>query len=517
MPYSMLLLIGASLSAAIVLYAWRLRKTTVGPSFVGLMVCMTIYALGYAFELTCGSLSGMLFWNKIQYLGIPFIPALWIIMAARYAGRDSWITRPVLMGLFVLSAITLVANYTNSFHHLFYTHIGIDTQGLFPVIDLHWGPFYYLHIAYVNIALLTGNILLIGTYRRAAPRYRKQAAVVMAGSVLPWLGLLVYLSGLTPRGIDTTPIALTLASPFLAWGLFRYRLLDFAPVAKESVFASMEDGAIILDKENRVIDINRKGRLIFPDVTSKKFGLDIMELLPGASEIGDLLVSLDRKSVEMRIPSGRDMQIFRIRLTPIVNRKGREMAKILLLHEITEEVRMTEKLQALATTDDLTGAFNRRHFFFLGRNEIARAGRYEHPISVIIIDLDHFKRVNDTWGHEAGDNVLRAASRAFRSVLRNTDYFARYGGEEFAVILPETPIEEAKAVAERLRAKIGEQTIPVSAEERIRITASLGVAGMDRIGKMTLDGLIRAADRSLYAAKAAGRDCVCIFGENILD
>jgi diguanylate cyclase (GGDEF)-like protein len=517
MPATILLLVGATMSASIILYAWRLRRTSVGPAFIGLMLCITIYATGYAFELTCGTLEGMLFWNKIQYLGIPFIPAFWLILAARYAGRDAWLTRPMTAILFALSALTLVMNYTNGGHHLFYKSVGIDDNGSFPVISLIWGPAYFFQVAYVNISLIAGNVLLFSALRRAAPHFRRQAAVVMAGTALPWLGYLIYVSGLSPRELDVTAIALTLATPFLAWGLFRYRLLDFAPVAKESVFASMEDGAVVLDIENRIVDFNQAARRILPGLAAKVLGRPVRDVLGDAPKIAALLDPGGSKTADMKTVAGSSIGFFRAGVSPVLNRRGREMARILLLHDITEQVRMTEKLRELATTDDLTGAFNRRHFFSLGQAEIERAKRYGHSLSVIILDLDHFKRINDTWGHEGGDRVLRAASEAFRVVLRTSDRFARYGGEEFAILLPETPLAEARRAAERMRTTISRCLIEVAGGERIRITASIGVAGVDRVGKLTLDGLIRAADRAMYAAKEAGRDRVFVNEDAIVD
>ncbi len=128
---------------------------------------------------------------------------------------------------------------------------------------------------------------------------------------------------------------------------------------------------------------------------------------------------------------------------------------------------------------------------------------------MIIIDLDDFKKVNDTWGHEAGDRVLKAVCRAIRTVLRETDYFGRNGGEEFAILLHKTSPEAACLVAERLRLAIAGVSVPLEGGAVATITASLGVFGLERIRKETLDDLIRAADRAMYKAKEAGRNRIC--------
>ena len=164
------------------------------------------------------------------------------------------------------------------------------------------------------------------------------------------------------------------------------------------------------------------------------------------------------------------------------------------------------ELKKLATTDYLTGINNQRSFLEIGENEIKRAERFRHPLGVIMFDIDFFKRVNDEYGHAAGDEVLARIVGVCRNVLRVTDTFGRLGGEEFAVLLPHTDIDGAKTVAEYLRASI-EMTQIGFAAEIIKVTASFGVTELgdaDTQMRIVLD----RADRLLYEAKNAGRNCV---------
>ncbi len=165
-----------------------------------------------------------------------------------------------------------------------------------------------------------------------------------------------------------------------------------------------------------------------------------------------------------------------------------------------------EKLRRQATTDPLTGLGNRRQFFKEAGREIKRARRYGQPLSLVAIDLDHFKLVNDRHGHQAGDQVLVQVARAGRDTVRDTDLLARLGGEEFAVLLPETSLNQALVMAERLRQALA----GVSVQDRNRktsITASLGVAQLGD-DTATVDDLLNAADRRLYRAKELGRNRV---------
>lgn len=177
---------------------------------------------------------------------------------------------------------------------------------------------------------------------------------------------------------------------------------------------------------------------------------------------------------------------------------------------LTQQLNVTEqKMRVLATTDGLTGTLNRRYFFERGQNEIERAQRYGHAMSMLILDIDHFKQVNDRFGHQAGDFVLTQLAELADQSIRSTDLLGRYGGEEFIMILPEAGLGNARAVAERLRKKVEDHKF-VFDQETIRITISIGVSSLDN-PDMAFDDLISRADRSLYAAKDAGRNQVADF------
>jgi diguanylate cyclase (GGDEF)-like protein len=165
------------------------------------------------------------------------------------------------------------------------------------------------------------------------------------------------------------------------------------------------------------------------------------------------------------------------------------------------------ELELLATTDDLTGLHNRRSLLHRLKFETARAKRFRAPLSAVMIDLDHFKKVNDDHGHAVGDQVLTALGRLLRDNVRVIDIPGRYGGEELCVILPNTPLDGACKFAEALRAKIEAQVHHAGARP-LQITASLGVGSFDHMEIDDADGLLRQADTALYRAKHGGRNRV---------
>ncbi len=192
------------------------------------------------------------------------------------------------------------------------------------------------------------------------------------------------------------------------------------------------------------------------------------------------------------------------------------LREISIRKDIEAALRKSEEtLRLLAITDPLTGLYNRRYFWELAEVEISKAIRYSRPLSVVMLDIDFFKRVNDTFGHAAGDMVLKMVAKIVKEMVRTIDVAARYGGEEFIVVLPETSAPQAAAVAERLRKEIENAT--VHAENRlITVTASFGVSDFlvktgSKSQQTILPEFISGADQALYASKNAGRNRVTVY------
>jgi diguanylate cyclase (GGDEF)-like protein len=176
--------------------------------------------------------------------------------------------------------------------------------------------------------------------------------------------------------------------------------------------------------------------------------------------------------------------------------------------DLQEELLLArEALRDQATRDGLTGLWNRATVLDLLRQEMSRSAREHSPLAVLMVDLDHFKRVNDTYGHQAGDAVLREAARRMKGVVRNYDSIGRYGGEEFLLILPGSDLSATVAEAERLRLAFASEPFHL-AETRMSITCSVGFAWMEEVTPCPVDHLVRDADLALYSAKASGRNCV---------
>jgi len=175
--------------------------------------------------------------------------------------------------------------------------------------------------------------------------------------------------------------------------------------------------------------------------------------------------------------------------------------------DISERKQMEAKLSYLAITDGLTSLYNRIHFNERLEDELQRAIRFKTPLSMLMLDLDYFKKINDTYGHQTGDSCLIALADLIKGVSRTVDTCARYGGEEFVIILPQTPLENAEIFAERLRQDVEEMMVQHE-DQTIQYTISIGVNALNRVEEKTAEAFLKSVDSALYEAKDRGRNCV---------
>jgi diguanylate cyclase (GGDEF)-like protein len=267
-----------------------------------------------------------------------------------------------------------------------------------------------------------------------------------------------------------------------------------------ALIASSAEEALDLLKQNNFhvvitdIKLPAMGGLELTKVIKKNNGADVI-VVTGYG---------DDYSYEEAINVGAsDFVIKPVRLEELMLR----LRRVLNERQLTEErVRMMEKLQKLAITDGLTKLYNSRSFYSQLELEVDRFNRYRHPLSLLLLDIDHFKAYNDTYGHLEGDKVLVRFSQIIKSCLRANDSAYRYGGEEFTVILPETGGEKAKTVAQRIRQTLESEKFKPQADKTVKITISIGVT--QYYPQEELSTFIQRADRAMYLSKQKGRNKV---------
>ena len=504
-PYIMPLLAAGALMLAIAYWVWNYRSERWAKTFAVLALFCAFYALTYAMEISSVSLDILFFWLKVEYIAVAFIPAILLLFAYDYSGRAGRSYLKISVVLAIIPFLTLIVLYTNQYHYLFYQTFRIDHGGLFPVITFERGPWYWVHSAYIIFSILLANIFFVLMWFNANQVFRKQISLILLASLIPWLGFIFYLTRVISWNIDLNPYFLSSCSLMIFWGLIRYRLLDMLPIARARLFEELPDGALIIDNSLRIVDLNTSAQR-YLQISADAIGKPVSDVLLKWPQLAAKIKPHKKRSnIEMRNYLSEEVCWLKIDFIPLQDKSNRLYGQMIILRETTDRKLFEEKLEHLATTDDLTGLWNRRYFLEVAEKEMIRAKRYNNKFSMIMIDIDRFKKINDSFGHSAGDKTLKHLALLLKSRLREVDVAARLGGEEFGILLPNTDLNSAFNLAEDLRESISSTPV-IYDDKEIYTTVSIGVTGYHS-SISEVDDILKEADKALYRAKEKGRNC----------
>lgn len=440
----------------------------------------------------------------------------------------TWVpTRGVVALMCLEPVLVIAAAVTNRWHHLFLidTHRRPDGLGFEP----GWGPLYWwVHFPYLQFLTVIALSRLVRMWS-AADRGRRVGYLMIVVGVLPPIAAnAVWLTGLY-QTVNLTPLAMTFTLG-VGYHLIARRVLDHGPIAHRRVFEAVNDAVIVTDPQGRILDANPAAVLLSRRVRSASAEPLIGRMIEGglaalingeAAESGE-----GEREVVLRRAWGIDLDV-QVRVCRLLDRRGavlgwtfvgrditelnRGQNELRLVNErLTEQLRVIEALRAdlaeQTVRDPLTGLYNRRHLMARLAGETESGGR---PMSLAVIDIDHFKRVNDQYGHSSGDQVLIRVARLLLTGVGPADVLARHGGEEFVLFMPDTPGPRAWARVDGLRRLLAATPVEVDGH-RLRVTMSAGVAS--RVDGEPRTALLQTADQALYQAKRRGRDQVILFG-----
>lgn len=474
---SSILFVSSTLLSILVFYGIRRREVQGVFYFSILMGVMIIHSVGYACELLSNSLSQMYLCIKIEYIGASFYPFLIVLFAREYTDERRFANKYLLNLLLLINSITLILVYTNAYHGLYYSSVGLDFSPGFPILALKKGIWYIVQVVCLFFSILYSVIIFSIKLKRTRGNYRRKVALMLLGVLIPLVTLMVYMTGYGPVYIDLTPFSYFMMSLFIIVGLLRYDILLLAPITHEMVFHSIEEAVIVVDQDEMLVNFNTASKNLFPSLEKIKIGQSV-HLIQELSnydftskqkiyEIGDMILSFHVVSIRHNF--------------------------IYVVSDITESEKVKQQLETLAREDSLTGLYNRRHF--MERLELSEGGG-----TFIIFDLDHFKSINDTFGHMEGDKVLIWFARKLQECFQN-QVACRYGGEEFAVYAEDMDMHEAFLKTELLR-----EALHVDSERAVKVTFSAGITNFE---KATIPETLIKADQKLYEAKERGRNQTC--------
>jgi diguanylate cyclase (GGDEF)-like protein len=505
--------------------AWRRRDLPGGKALSLLMLAVGEWSLMTALEVGAVGVPAKIFWSKLQYLGLSVSVPLFIVFALSFTRNTRWLTRRNLIFLGIIPGINILIAATNEWHHLTWTGF-IETNNGTNLLVYEHGAWFWFFMVFVNSSIIIASYLFVRGLLHPSRLHRHQAGILVLGTLPPWIGNALYVFDLNPvPGLDLSHIGFIGSGIVLLIGISGFRLLDLVPVAREWLIEHLGDGVLVIDEQNRIVDINPAARELL-DVGRGAVGQPMERAFSRWPEVLELIDAGKDLRTELHYDQP-DERVIDLRISSLSNRRGLMAGKLILLHDITHQnqtrsqleqanVRLQaqiteieglhEQLREQAIRDPLTGLFNRRYLDETLPRELSRAGRENYPVTVIMLDVDSFKNVNDSFGHAAGDLMLRALGIILQEKTRRGDIACRYGGEEFVVVMPGLSLLQAKNRAEQIRAAFENRKVKWG-KDRLRATISLGVATYPRHGK-TEEEIMRSADFALYAAKAAGRNRV---------
>ncbi len=256
-PNMILLAVAALISGGLALYTWQNRRAIGATPFSIMMLILYEWEISYIFQLAGTDLPTKVFWDKVMFLGVVALPVAWLTFALEYTGRRNWINARRLAMLSVLPIFTIIIALTNELHQLFWTKLSLTSEGGLLLLNNINGPWFWVHAVYSYTLIMMGVIFIVQALLRWPTQYRGQMIWILLATLTPFIANVISVFHIIPILIDLTPFAFTVTGIGLAFALFRYRLLDIAPIARDVVIDGMKDGMIILDANRRIIDINR--------------------------------------------------------------------------------------------------------------------------------------------------------------------------------------------------------------------------------------------------------------------
>lgn len=530
-PVHVLALLGAVAAFALYVsaYAFAQRRVRCAREFSLFILSVAIYALGYAWELTNRELPGIYLALRLEYLGVAWIPVTWVLFARRFA-RDRRESPTLVLALAIIPILTIAMVFTSPGHSLYYVNARVRTDGPFAVFAFDRGPFYWLWAAYLQLCIAWGSVVMIREAFGPSRIRRNQAITVALAGLIPWLAFIGHLLDIWPWGLDSGPFSGGIAGFFFALAIFRLGFFELVPKARDQALEALHDGFLVLDRKGLFLDANPAARdylglgslsIGAPLVLAEPLAATLRGLLEAGEGTAEAVLPLatplpvrgleaplkDACVEDIPLPAcGRHLSLMASR---VLDGRGKPAGTSLVIRDVTELSALLARLRDLAATDTLTGLMNRRSFFEVAQRDIEVARRTGRRFVVGIADIDHFKLVNDTYGHAAGDQALKTAAGRFLSCLRSTDLVCRYGGEEFAFLFPECELEAGRRTAERLREALASSPVVTDLGD-IALSASFGLCASPVLPGEDLDSLLKRADAALYLAKDRGRNQVCV-------
>ena len=496
-------IVGSSLALLFTVLFYALRNPDVAGSkaYAFQIVFVTIWSIGSLLEMLSTTEAEMLLWRNFEQIGVFLLPVACVYFAVDYAGYDR--LKKYLPALLILPVVAILLIFTDSYTHLMRTSYTVTYNNLFGnALSVKQTLLGVLLVSYNYILVFMALITLFVFSRQVSKSQRGQVLLVLFAT-----GLVFVLAFFKTAFLEGTKINLPIVTIYLPGGLilfynlYRNKFFQLSPIAREKVFDVIEVGIVVTHSSGNITDMNPCARSILlscTPITQPLLGMDVREVFPAYPEWVQLMLTCASGTLELEIENEETCYI-EIRVFPLQANGGRSIGAVTLLRDITLLRKQEIALRARAETDFLTSLMNRDSFLKEFDRMIEEHGAAGSQVSVLMMDLDKFKLINDTYGHDAGDQVLKSVADVLRTTLRHNDAIARIGGDEFAALLPDVDRQGAAEIADRIIQSAGEQFVLVDAQASVPLKLSIGIC--DNTEFSSAEDMLRQADKAMYLAK----------------
>lgn len=504
-------IISSMLMIAIWLYSFQYLKQAIGKAFFLLILTTLLWSLLYIGELVSDTFAIKFLFARLQYIGINTLPLAWLLLASVHTKTK--VPRMVwgsFIGMWlVLFVFIFIVPIPNLFWGNVTSHPMPGSIGA-SVLDYDYGPiFYALLVPYTYIVLLLSLIIMIRGMSKGHNFHRKQLIFVIVGTMIPAIINILYVMGITPiPHMNFSTAGMSVSGLLVGYALFRYRFLAVSPIARDLIIDTMLDGVIVLDTNMNVLDINSAAKEAF---RTYDIGLGTkLDTIVPPQMLDNILLLLGHKSAVSELISYNDL-VYDVHVSLLLGFGMKHRGYLLMFHDVSEREKLHHQVRLSATLDPLTQILNRKALFEEIEFERNKVIKNNGCLSIIMMDIDHFKDVNDTYGHEGGDRAIEKLVEVINQILGYNHIFGRYGGDEFVVGLIDTSFEKTLEIARLIHSRLT-RTLIISTRASFLIQISLGVVtigGSDNFPVPTSsDAIVALADSALYKAKEEGRNTV---------
>jgi diguanylate cyclase (GGDEF)-like protein len=526
-PYIWLPLFSTVVLAGVALYAQRFRNVPACLPFRVFVWLVTLFGLIFSLSLVAGTLALRVTLLRMIYIPGAFIAPTILVLVIEYTGYTTWLTRLRLAALLSIPIITIALALIPPLQSLFCHSPQFTMAGPLTIVTFSRGPWYWVYYIYAS-ALTIASLTILLVSLRNPTLHISDTMLLTLGIFIPTLADVFTVLRITPLpGYLWTPLLMACTSVLYTWVLLRGQIFVVARIARSLVVDHIDDLMIVIDLQGRIADFNHAAQVACR-LSPQMIGARLEVLSAEWSDLCKCYQQFPAGQVEVEVGAGEQRQIYDLAITTIFRSSDRPLGCLLILHNVTQRKRADDELRKAnqnlqlqlaqiqqlqaelreqATHDVLTGLFNRRYMQEILKQCLADAERYDSLVSIMMLDIDHFKQLNDEYGHKAGDLMLQAIGTLIGSSIRQMDTACRYGGEEFVVIMPRANLDVAMCRADELRTAFENMCITYQ-NHQLRATISIGVASFPTHGTDD-DTLLRAADQALYMAKAIGRNRAC--------